>query len=342
MKSIRVLAASVFCVLGFVVLFGLGGCGSSNVVTVYTSVDQDYGEPIINAFQELHPELQVQAVYDSEMTKTTGLYERILHERRNPQADVFWNNEIIRTIQLKHQDVLQAYESPSAKDIPAQFKDPEHYWTGFSVRARVMIINNDLVPNTETPANVPALGNLKYRGKIAMANPQFGTTAGHMAAIYTLSNPKNIFKLRMKNYVDNQLQFLPGNSTVRDQVAQGILAYGLTDTDDAFAALDEGKPVRMVYLAQDKEGTFVIPNTVAMIKDAPHPEHAKTLIDYLLSTDTEEALAKTRARQIPVRSSVALPDGVPALSSIKAVEVNYEDVAKNLDACLEIMREFHR
>lgn len=339
--SFRALIGYSFCVLVCALLIGFGGCGSSNVVTVYTSVDQDYAEPIIQGFQELHPELQVQAVYDSEMTKTTGLYERIIHERRNPQADVFWNNEIIRTIQLKHQDVLQPYESPSAKDIPAQFKDPENYWTGFSARARVMIINTNLVPETETPASIPALGNIQYKGKIGMANPQFGTTAGHIAALYTLQTG-NVFKLRMHTYVGNQLQFLPGNSTVRDQVAQGLLAYGLTDSDDAFAALDEGKPVRMEYLSQDKEGTFIIPNTVAMINDAPHPDHAKALIDYLLSPETEEKLANTRAKQFPVRSSVPLPAGVPALSSIKSVEVNYEDIAKNLDASLDIMRQYTR
>jgi iron(III) transport system substrate-binding protein len=162
-----------------------------------------------------------------------------------------------------------------------------------------------------------------------------------MAALYTWKN-ENVFKLWMKTYVDNQLKFLPGNATVRDQVAQGILAYGITDTDDAFAALDEGKPVRMVYLAQDKEGTFIIPNTVAMINDAPHPSHAKTFIDYLLSPEIEEKLANTRAKQIPVRSSVPVPNGVPSLSSIKAEEVNYEEIAKNLDACLDVMREFHR
>ncbi len=338
MQAKRQLIGLIIGFFSTAILF-LGGCGSSNVVTVYTSVDQDYAEPVIQEFQTRHPELQVQAVYDSEMTKTTGLYERILHERRNPQADVFWNNEIIRTIQLKQQDVLQPYESPSAAGIGPQFKDPEHYWTGFSVRARVMIISNDLVPESETPATVPALANPKYKGKIAMANPQFGTTAGHMAALYTKWT-KAVFQLRMQTYMQNGIKILPGNSVVRDQVAQGILAYGLTDTDDAYAALDEDKPVRMVLLEQEKDGTFVIPNTVAMIKDAPHPEHAKTLIDYLLSPEVEEKLAFSRAKQIPVRDSVPMPEGVPPLSSINAMEVNYEETAANLEPCLDIMRKY--
>lgn len=341
MSFVRAIYLSSLYLFGGIILIGFNGCGSSNVVTIYTSVDQDYAEPIINGFQELHPELQVQAVYDSEMTKTTGLYERLIHERRNPQADVFWNNEIIRTIQLKHQGILQPYESPSAADIDAKFKDPEHYWTGFSVRARVMIINKDLVPDTETPSDIPALGDFRYKGKTGMANPQFGTTAGHMASIYILNDP-GIFRLRMQNYMTNQLKILPGNSTVRDQVAQGLLAYGLTDSDDAYSALDEGKPVRMVFLGQEKDGTYLIPNTVSMIKDAPHPDHAKALLDYLLSPETEEKLAFSRAKQIPVRSTVNRPEGLPDIASIKAANVNYDEAAKQLEACLDLLREYSK
>lgn len=319
----------------------LAACGSQNALTVYTSVDRDYSEPIINAFAEQNPEMEVNAVYDSEVTKTTGLYERIVHEKRNPQADVFWNNEIVRTIQLKHQRLLAPYESPPAADIPETFKDPERYWTGFSARARVMIINTDLVPGTETPSTVPALAEQRYRGKTGMAMPEFGTTAGHMAALYTQLG-EGVFTLRFTNLVNNGVKFLPGNATVRDQVAAGQLAYGLTDTDDALAALAEGKPVRMAILGQDRDGTFLVPNTVALIRDAPHPENAKKFIDFLLSPETEAQLAQSRGKQIPVRPSVPGPPELPELASIKAMNVNYDDVARNLDPCLDLMRKFTR
>jgi len=322
-------------------LIWFSGCGGGNSITIYTSVDQDYAEPIIQTFQKQNPEIKVNAVYDSELTKTTGLYERIVHEKRNPQADVFWNSEIIRTVQLKQKNLLQPYESPSAADIDSRFKDPEHYWTGFSARARVMLINTNLVPDSETPSDVPALGNMKYKNKIGMANPQFGTTAGHIAALYT-SEGKAVFTLRFNNYINNGVKILPGNATVRDQVSQGQLAYGITDSDDAMAALDEGKPVRMAYLGQNRNGTFLIPNTAALINDAPHPENGKKFLDYLLSADVEKQLAMSRGKQIPLRSSVERPEGVPDLSSLKIMKVDYEEIAKNLEPCLDVVRMYVR
>lgn len=314
------------------------GCGkSANTLTVYTSVDRDYSEPILAAFQQQNPELKVDIIYDSELTKTTGLYQRLLQEKRNPQADVFWNNEIVRTIQLKKAGVLAPYQSPVAGDIPPSFKDTDGCWTGFSARARVMIINTTLVPETETPASVPALAKTLYVGKIGMAKPEFGTTVTHMAALYTTIG-KGLLTFHLNLAITNQLHILPGNATVRDEVARGNLAFGLTDSDDAYAALEDDKPVRMAFLDQGGEGTLLIPNTVALIKDCPNPELGKKLIDYLLSPEVEAKLAQSRARQIPVRASVPLPKGVPGIDSIKTMNVDYNKIAENVEPCLELMR----
>ena len=58
-------------------------------------------------------------------------------ERSNPQADVWWGNEVFHTINLAENGVLAPYESPSATDIPARFKDPGHRWAGSALLGRV-------------------------------------------------------------------------------------------------------------------------------------------------------------------------------------------------------------
>lgn len=345
MRRRFLISGGILFLLGGMALLGLQGCGSkSNTVTVYTSVDRDYAEPIITAYQEQNPELKVNAIYDSEMTKTTGLFNRLLEEKNNPQADVFWNSEIVRTIQLKNAGLLESYRSSTAVDIPDPYKDPEGFWTGFSARARVMLINNTLVPETETPASVPTLGKAMFQGKTAgMATPQFGTTATHMAALYTLWG-KERFALIAKTIQGRGIKLFPGNASVRDAVVEGIIAYGLTDTDDAYAALDEGKPVRMAFIDQGEQevGTLIIPNTVALIKGSPNPENGKKLIDYLLSPAVEEKLAQSRAKQIPVRNSVPRPEGTPDLTTLKAIQVDYNTVAQNMEPCLELLRTIFR
>ena len=135
----------------FFVTFFLG-CQKEEVreVVIYTSLDQVFSEPVLQKY-EADTGVKVKAVYDVEATKTTGLVNRPIAEKSNPQADVFWNSEVGRTLILKEKGILTPYRSPSASDIPVQFKDPEGYWTGFAARARVLIVNTDLVPEEEMP-----------------------------------------------------------------------------------------------------------------------------------------------------------------------------------------------
>ncbi len=121
----------VCCVL--VVSTLLAGCRrkSTQEVVVYTSLDQVFSQPILEAFEK-ETGIKVLAVYDSEATKTTGLVNRLIAEKDNPRTDVFWNSETGRTIVLKKKSVLAKYISPSAADIPSIFKDPDGCWTGFA------------------------------------------------------------------------------------------------------------------------------------------------------------------------------------------------------------------
>jgi iron(III) transport system substrate-binding protein len=87
---------------------------------------------------------------------------------------------------------------------------------------------------------------------------------------------------------------------VKDAVAEGVCDGGFTDTDDFFEAKDEGKPVAMLPVRLESGATICIPNTVAIIRGAKHPASARQLVDFLLSEETELALANSKSRQIPL------------------------------------------
>src|SRR6266566_5411409 len=117
-------------------------------VTIYVSTDRVFSEPILKSYEQ-KTGVKVNAVYDTEETKSTGLTNRLLAEKGNPQADVFWSNEPVRTLVLKKRGVLATYRSPSAVGIPDVFKDPDGFWTGFSARSRVIVYNTRLVKPEE-------------------------------------------------------------------------------------------------------------------------------------------------------------------------------------------------
>jgi iron(III) transport system substrate-binding protein len=308
----------------------LGGCGGEgdNEVVIYTALDQIFSEPLLKEFEE-ETGITVKAVYDVEATKTVGLVNRLIAEKDSPQCDVFWNNEIVRTIVLKNKDVLAPYVSPSAKEIPSQFKDPDGYWAGFAARARILIVNTDLIKEGEDPVSIFELTKPEWEGKFCLAYPLFGTTATHAAALFV-----ELGKEKAENYFrslkDNGVVIVDGNSTSKDRVAAGEMEVGFTDTDDANVAITQGKPVRMAFPDQDGIGTLLIPNTVCLIKNSPNSENGKRLIDYILSKNVESKLAYSGSLQIPLRPDVPKPPDVPTFGSFRTMKVNFEDVAGKL------------
>ncbi|MHC4123763.1 MAG: extracellular solute-binding protein [Planctomycetota bacterium] len=324
--------SSIIILLAAVGMF-LTGCRNKGAddkeVVIYTSLDKVFSQPILDAFEK-QTGIKVKAVYDSEATKTTGLVNRLIAEKSSPQADVFWNSETGRTIVLKDKGVLAKYVSPSASDIPAQFKDAEGFWTGFAARCRVLIYNTDLLKEQDLPKSIFELTGPKWAGRFSLAYPLFGTTATHCAALFAHmgdAKAKEYFE-KLKN---NKVMMTDGNASSRDRVADGTVAIGFTDTDDAFVAVNEGKPVAVLWPDKDGIGTLLIPNTVALINNGPNPDAAKKLIDFLLSPKVEEMLAHCESGQIPLRNSIKRPSHVPTLGQVKAMKVDYEKIASLMD-----------
>jgi iron(III) transport system substrate-binding protein len=306
-----------------------GANTGGNTVTIYVSQDRVFAEPVLQAYEQ-KTGVKVNAVYDTEETKSTGLANKLIAEKNRPQADVFWSNEPVRTLVLKKRGVLAPYQSTSADGIPANFKDPEHFWTGFSARSRVIVYNTDLVNEADAPKSIFDLADPKWKGQVAIADPRFGSTSFHVAALYAeLGDEKaDDFFRRLKA---NEVKIVSGNSVVRDLAARGEVKVGVTDTDDVNVALEKKLPVAMIFPDRDGIGVPIMPNMVSLVAGSPNAEAGKKLIDYLLSAETEAALARSEAVQIPLRSGVEAPKNIPPLSSFKPMTLDYGKAADRVE-----------
>lgn len=270
--------------------------GSQSALVVYCAHDAEYSEPILKDF-ERRTGIPVVIRFDTEATKTLGLVNLLLREKPQPRCDVFWNNELLSMLALKEQGVLQPYRGSGYARIPERYKDPEGYWTGFSARLRVHIINQDLLPQA-TQEDVEQLWLGNKLDQLVIAKPLYGTTLVHYSV---LADTWGLEKLQTwhRDTRSHGLKEVNGNSTVKNLVAQGACQAGLTDTDDYFVARDAGQPVS-IRPVRIQGQTICIPNCVALITDSKHPEAAKRLIDFLLSEETELRLAQSTARQVPL------------------------------------------
>jgi iron(III) transport system substrate-binding protein len=307
----------------FPVLLLFSSCSpSAPEVVVYASVDEIYAREIFDAF-ERERGVRVRAVFDTEEAKALGLANRIAAEKGRAGADVFWNGEVARTARLAALGRLEPYRPASAEGIGPAWRDPGDAWTGFGARARVFVYSPKRVPSP--PRSIQELTAPAWRDRVAMANPMFGTTAAHAAALAQTMGEEKALALLVALKA-NGVRFVGGNSHVRDLVARGDRDLGLTDSDDVWVGKDRGDAIEMAL----PEDTLLIPNTAALVRDAPHPAEARRFLDFLLRPETEALLARGRSRQIPVRGDT--PRGLSVdWAKLASSEAWLERVRKALD-----------
>ncbi len=255
----RVPALTVALLLASV-LFCWGRAAAEDTVVAYCAQDQVYAEPIFHEFEQ-QTRLRVRAVYDSEAVKTVGIANRLLAESRYPRCDVFWGNEELRTRQLAARDIWRHTNG----------------WTSFGYRSRRIVINTNLLSLATAPHSLLELTNSTWRGRLALANPQFGTTATHFLALRQAWG-ESAWQTWCRALAANRPMRVDGNSVVVKLVGAGEAVAGLTDSDDIADGRREGLPILELPLMP---AMLLIPNTVAVVRGAPHSQAAERLFQFL-------------------------------------------------------------
>ncbi len=318
-------------------LFLTAGCSrkpSDRVVVVYTSADQEYAETIIAEFRKRHPGVLVLARYDDEATKSTGLVDRLRAERSDPQCDVFWANEPFLTEKLAQEGLLKEWESEAVRDWPESFRHPSRYWYGFAARARV--IAYDPTRLSDPPQNWRDLADPRFRSRVVIADPNFGTTRGHVCTWFNLWGAADSTQF-LRDLRANDIRVVRSNSqAVRDIVA-GLADLGFTDTDDVWAAQRNGYNVQLVYPrhgAGAGQGTLLIPNTVSLVAGRPENADAGLFAEFLLSEWCQMLLHGTSSHNVPIlpgalaanieiEERYRIPD--PLITDVAAVSAGMEE-----------------
>lgn len=300
-------------------------------LVVYCAHDAIFAEEILRAFEK-QSGLRLGVRYDTEATKSLGLVELLVREASEPRADVFWNNEALGTIDLARRGLLEPYQGAGFARIPGKFKDERGSWVGFAGRLRV-IIRAARHPAAAERALPPALPAEISRW--AIAKPLYGTTLTHYAAWWRELGCDPLIAWH-REWRARGGRELNGNAAVKDAVAQGVCDFGFTDSDDFFAAHDDHAAVAMEPARLASGRTICIPNTVAITRAARHGAAARQLVDFLLSAETELALARSKSRQIPLgpMSENDLPVEVRELRAWAAESAPMAELAEARTECL--------
>ena len=321
------------------------GCTApANRVVLYCAQDEEFADQILGDFTK-RTGLKVDPKFDTEATKSVSLYAELVQEKDRPRCDVHWNNEILSTIRLERMGLLEPYASPSAAPYPTSAKAPNDTWHAFAARARVLVVNTKLVKEQDRPRSLLDLTDPRWKGKVGMAKPQFGTSATQAACLFQVLGPEKAraYYLGLRA---NDVQIVAGNKQAAEGAGTGQFAVGITDTDDAMGEVEASRPVAIIFPdgdrpAGERMGTLFIPNTLGVIRGCPDPEGARKLVDYLLSPEVEAKLAESGSHQIPLNPEIKaqLPKEIRRPGQVKAMDVDFEKAADLWDETQTFLRE---
>jgi iron(III) transport system substrate-binding protein len=138
---------------------------------------------------------------------------------------VFWSGDPVRAAVLKAKGVSAPYKPADPADATGRFSDPEGHWSALSARARVLIYNTNLVPAGHAPQSLNSFLDPAWKGKACMANPLFGTTSMHAAALFEALGEK-----KAQDFFDgllaNGVKVLSSNGEVKRRVAAATSPSG--------------------------------------------------------------------------------------------------------------------
>ncbi|MBB4276635.1 extracellular solute-binding protein [Rhizobium mongolense] len=267
------------------------------------------------------------------------LFDRLLAEKNNPQADVVLGMVDTSMALLKNEGLFQPYAPAWAKDLPARYKDAEGMVHKFWQTPIVLAYYPDRLPDAEAPKSWLDLTKDEYQGKYVI-----GATAGQTTRMYLAGI---------------LVRFLDANGEVSDEgwdflsklYANGIVANDADSQTEAFksgrASIDLNWLGGTFKLAKDlgakvkvidtDGGTPVISEGVAILAGTDQLVEAKAFVDWWGSPDVMAVYA-AKFGQVPVLPE-ALAKSPPVVQEnaklVKAQPIDWDAIAPKLDEWLQ-------
>ncbi len=258
------------------------------------------------------------------------LIERLKSEGANSPADVLITVDAGNLWRTQQAGLFQKMPTSSSlySRIPANLRDPDGFWFGFTKRARVIIYNKAKVKPGEI-ARYEDLANPKWRGKILMrssSNVYNQSLVGSLIAALGAAKTEAWAKGLVANFARppegndiSQIKSLAagmGSLSVVNTYYLGRLTKS-SKAEDRQAA---GK-VGIIFPNQKDRGTHVNISGGGIAKHSPNRKAAQLYLEYLASPEAQKIFAGNNY-EYPVVPGVAIDPVLVSFGKFKEDKLN--------------------
>ncbi len=258
-------------------------------LVIYSGRNRPELAPVYDLYRQLTGvEVLVEKVYHHDVGA------RVVAERREPRADLLLTNSQLAVEAVRGADVFEAYPAPVAQRYAPWLRAPDYAWLSFTAWPRVVMVNRRVLPDsTAWPRRLEDLLEARFRDALACASLVEMTTVAHFAALAVSRGPAWLDGF-VDGLIANRLRVYESNKDTRDALVDEGLAAALANASNVHVFHLEGHAVGEAWLDQGPgdPGTHVEAHTVAVLQGCRHPAEAKRFVDFLLSVEVQEILAR--------------------------------------------------
>lgn len=303
----------------------------SNELIIYSPLNEEIIIPIVKEFQETTG-IQVNYLYAG----TVDLLSQLELKGDEPLTDLIWGSS--KEFLESHLAYFEPYETSHKSELNENFIHKDNYWNGFNLLPIVLMYNKKLVSPEEVPKSWEELLDPKWKGKMVYTDPH-NSGSSYMVLATFLSLGAKDDEYNWKN-VEKFLYNIDGNivgksSEVYNGIANGDFALGLTMEEAAVRLIHNGAAVGIVYL---EEGTPVITDAIALMKDSENKENAKTFIEFVLSDRIQNYMVDYFYLR-SIRTDVRTPESLMNMNDLTIYDTNSTEIYKQRN---EILNEFEK
>ncbi|QJQ96121.1 MULTISPECIES: ABC transporter substrate-binding protein [Halomonadaceae] len=297
----------------------------AETLVLYTSQPNSDAQQTVDAFQAIHPEIEVEWVRDG----TPRLMTRLLSELQAGVAkpDLLLIADSVTMESLKQEGLLQPYLSDAREHYSPDLYDAEGYYYGTKLITTGIVHHNRA---EHAPTSWQELASPEYAGQVTMPSPLYsGAALIHLAAL------TEVPELGWDYYealAANRTEAQGGNGGVFNDVASGAKPYGIVVDYLPIRESAKGSPVTFVF---PEEGVSAVTEPVAILEGANNPEAARKFVDFLLSRQGQQLVSQQG--YLPALEGVEPPEGFPARDEITLMPL---DVARTLENAEAQQRRF--
>lgn len=294
---------------------------ANGTVVIYSSQTTQFLDGLVSSFQAAYPNVKMKYLKDS----SSAIAERLLSEEAAGvhTADIYiaWWDTVSRVIDAG--DTV-GYTPEQASAYDASLGDAKGNWHVVGYNPLLIGYNNQAVAAGDVPKTWKDLLDPKWSEKIGTYDPRIG--GGAYAYYY------GMWKLYGDDYfvkLGANKPFVQGASAaLASAVASGQLSLASIGYTGWSSLLGQAP----ISLTIPSDGAPMMDMMVSVVKDAPHPDAAQLFVSWLMSEDGQKAIANSDSAIYAALPSVAPPPGVPPLSQIKRVPIDYGEYISQADA----------